>query len=96
MTIGIDLEQFIRDPYATGIQRVLQQLALHWPAEIPAEFVVPDDMGRYLLLTPEQAAAIDPAFMAATGLQASLTPSRANGFLNILGLMQAQARALVD
>jgi len=45
-------------------------------------------------LTPEQAVAIDPAFIAATGLQASLTPSRANGFLNILGLMQAQAQAL--
>ena len=45
-------------------------------------------------LTPEQATAIDPAFIADTGLQASLTPSRANGFLNILRLMQAQAQAL--
>ncbi|MFZ9271183.1 MAG: SufE family protein, partial [Prochlorococcaceae cyanobacterium] len=31
-------------------------------------------------LTPVQAVAIDPGFMAQTGLQASLTPSRANGF----------------
>jgi cysteine desulfuration protein SufE len=46
-------------------------------------------------LTPEQAAGVDPAFITATGLQASLTPSRANGFYNILKLMQAQARALV-
>jgi cysteine desulfuration protein SufE len=45
-------------------------------------------------LSPEQAAAIDPAFIAATGLQASLTPSRANGFLNILRKMQSQAQAL--
>ena len=45
-------------------------------------------------LTPEQAMAIDPAFIANTGLQGSLTPSRANGFLNILRTMQAQARAL--
>jgi cysteine desulfuration protein SufE len=45
-------------------------------------------------LTPEQAGAIDPGFIAATGLQASLTPSRANGFLNILRLMQSQARTL--
>ncbi|MFO8238833.1 MAG: SufE family protein [Prochlorococcaceae cyanobacterium] len=45
-------------------------------------------------LTPEQVQAIDPGFIAATGLQASLTPSRANGFLNILRLMQAQAKAL--
>jgi cysteine desulfuration protein SufE len=45
-------------------------------------------------LTPEQACAIDPGFMAATGLQASLTPSRANGFLNILRTMQRQAQGL--
>lgn len=47
-------------------------------------------------LTPQQAAAIDPGFMAQTGLQASLTPSRANGFINIFKMMQAQARALGD
>ena len=45
-------------------------------------------------LTPDQVQAIDPAFIAATGLQASLTPSRANGFLNILKMMQNQAKAL--
>jgi cysteine desulfuration protein SufE len=45
-------------------------------------------------LTPEQACAIDPGFIATTGLQASLTPSRANGFLNILRMMQSQAQGL--
>ena len=45
-------------------------------------------------LTPEQVQSMDPAFIAATGLQASLTPSRANGFLNILRTMQQQARDL--
>ena len=45
-------------------------------------------------LTPAQATALDPGFIAQTGLQASLTPSRANGFLNILKTMQAQAQAL--
>jgi cysteine desulfuration protein SufE len=45
-------------------------------------------------LTPQQAAAVDPGFIAQTGLQASLTPSRANGFINIFRAMQAQARAL--
>jgi len=45
-------------------------------------------------LEPAAAATIDPAFLAETGLQASLTPSRANGFLNILRMMQAQANAL--
>ena len=45
-------------------------------------------------MTPDQATNLDPSFIAATGLQASLTPSRANGFLNILKLMQSQAQAL--
>jgi cysteine desulfuration protein SufE len=45
-------------------------------------------------LEPRAAAGIDPGFLSETGLQASLTPSRANGFLNILKLMQAQASAL--
>jgi cysteine desulfuration protein SufE len=45
-------------------------------------------------LTPDQVLAVNPAFIAATGLQASLTPSRANGFLNILRAMQSQALAL--
>ena len=45
-------------------------------------------------LTPAEVQAVEPAFIAATGLQASLTPSRANGFLNILLAMQEQARQL--
>ncbi|MEI6829059.1 MAG: SufE family protein [Synechococcaceae cyanobacterium ELA445] len=45
-------------------------------------------------LEPSAVADLDPAFLAETGLQASLTPSRANGFLNILRMMQAQARVL--
>ncbi|BEV36576.1 SufE family protein [Synechococcus sp. M16CYN] len=45
-------------------------------------------------LTPPQVQAVDPGFIAATGLQTSLTPSRANGFLNILRVMQEQARQL--
>jgi glycosyltransferase involved in cell wall biosynthesis len=54
MTIGIDIEQFVTDPYGTGIQRVLHQLALNWPAEVPASFVVPF-RGGFGLLTPEEA-----------------------------------------
>ena len=45
-------------------------------------------------LGPSAMAGIDPAFLSETGLQASLTPSRANGFLNIFKMMQAQASAL--
>ncbi len=47
-------------------------------------------------LEPSAAANLDPSFLADTGLQGSLTPSRANGFLNILRMMQAQAKALAD
>jgi len=46
-------------------------------------------------LSPAQVVALDPAFLVATGLQGSLTPSRANGFLNIFKMMQAQARSLL-
>ena len=45
-------------------------------------------------LEPAAAATIDPTVLSETVLQASLTPSRANGFLNILKMMQAQASAL--
>jgi len=72
---------------------------LHWQGDSDAQIT----KGLLALLiegleglTPAQVVAIDPAFIAATGLQASLTPSRANGFLNILRLMQAQAAALAE
>lgn len=56
--VGIDIEQFVRDPYGSGIQRVLQYLAKEWPVgEVPADFVVPID-DRFGLLSPEQAAAL--------------------------------------
>ncbi len=45
-------------------------------------------------LTPKEVMQINPEFIAATGLHSSLTPSRANGFLNILLSMQAQASRL--
>ena len=47
-------------------------------------------------LDPSAMASIDPSFLSETGLQASLTPSRANGFLNIFKMMQAQASALTS
>ena len=42
-------------------------------------------------LTPIEVIKIDMKFIEDTGLKASLTPSRSNGFLNILLKMQAQA-----
>ena len=42
-------------------------------------------------LTPKEVININKKFIVDTGLKASLTPSRANGFLNILLKMQSQA-----
>ncbi len=53
--VGVDLEQFIRDPWATGIQRVLQQLACNWPQEVGVEFVLPNEDGTFTLLDQQQA-----------------------------------------
>jgi cysteine desulfuration protein SufE len=75
----------------------LQEGRLHWQGDSDA--AITKGLLALLMhgmegLTPEQALALDPAILAATGLQASLTPSRANGFLSIFRMMQSQARHL--
>jgi len=45
-------------------------------------------------LTPFEVLSIDEQFIEMTGLSKSLTPSRANGFLNIFLKMKAQAKNL--
>ncbi|AFZ03471.1 SufE family protein [Calothrix sp. PCC 6303] len=42
-------------------------------------------------LTPDEITALTPDFIQETGLNVSLTPSRANGFLNIFKMMQKKA-----
>lgn len=42
-------------------------------------------------LSPAEVLALTPDFIEATGLQVSLTPSRANGFYNIFNLMKKKA-----
>ena len=70
--IGIDLEQFLTDPYGSGIQRVLQQLALWWPEdEASADFVVPV-RGEFALLPPAEAAGLLSLPFAARDPEADL------------------------
>jgi glycosyltransferase involved in cell wall biosynthesis len=58
--IGIDLEQFVRDPQGSGIQRVLQFLAARWPDAAPAHFLMadPDRDGVLVQMDAPTAAAI--------------------------------------
>ena len=97
-------EEFRQEPFkvkgCVSQVYVVGQLAdgkLHWQGDSDAQIT----KGLLALLiqgmeglTPSEVATIDPAFLQATGLQASLTPSRANGFLNIFRMMQAQAQQL--
>ena len=47
-------------------------------------------------LTPKEVVMIKKKFLEETGLKASLTPSRSNGFLNILLKMQSQANEFLS
>lgn len=47
-------------------------------------------------LTLPEVLALKPDFIKATGLEVSLTPSRANGFYNIFKKMQEQARLCAE
>ena len=42
-------------------------------------------------LPPEEIVKVEPSFIEDTGLQVSLTPSRANGFFNIFQMMKKKA-----
>ncbi len=60
MRVGIDIEQFVRDPYGSGIQRVLQYLATAWPeGDVEPVFIAPlpeSPRGEFVALNAAQAA----------------------------------------
>ncbi len=77
MRVGVDLEQFVVDPYGSGIQRVLQCLALTWPSgDVEPVFFAPlpeSSRGEFLALDCVQAAELlsipfAPADQLATGV----------------------------
>ncbi|CAL52167.2 Fe-S metabolism associated domain, SufE-like [Ostreococcus tauri] len=45
--------------------------------------------------SPEEISSVTPNFIADLGLKSALTPSRTNGLLNMLSLMQNQARSFL-
>jgi cysteine desulfuration protein SufE len=47
-------------------------------------------------LTPEEILKVSPDFIEETGLEVSLTPSRANGFYNIFKLMKTKVLNLIS
>ena len=66
--VGVDLEQYIVDPYGSGIQRVMQQLALLWPGDGPAaDFVVPAGDGFHALAPSDAAALLSIPFGSNAG-----------------------------
>ena len=76
------------------VKASLQEGKLYW--EGYSDALITKGLLAFLIngmneLTPKQVVNINNKFIEATGLKASLTPSRSNGFLNILLKMQSQA-----
>ncbi len=76
------------------VKASLQEGKLYW--EGYSDALITKGLLAFLIngmneLTPKEVVNINNKFIEDTGLKASLTPSRSNGFLNILLKMQSQA-----
>ena len=76
------------------VKASLQEGKLYWQGHSDA--LITKGLLAFLIigldeLTPKEVININSNFIEDTGLKASLTPSRSNGFLNILLKMQSQA-----
>ena len=76
------------------VKAILQEGKIYW--EGYSDALITKGLLAFLIsgmneLTPKEVVNINNKFIEDTGLKASLTPSRSNGFLNILLKMQSQA-----
>ena len=76
------------------VKAILREGKLYW--EGYSDALITKGLLAFLIsgmneLTPKEVVNINSKFIEDTGLKASLTPSRSNGFLNILLKMQSQA-----
>ena len=80
------------------VKAIFQEGKLYW--EGYSDALITKGLLAFLIsgmneLTPKEVVNINNKFIEDTGLKASLTPSRSNGFLNILLKMQSQANELL-
>ena len=76
------------------VKAIFQEGKLYW--EGYSDALITKGLLAFLIngmneLTPKEVVNLNNKFIEDTGLKASLTPSRSNGFLNILLKMQSQA-----
>ena len=76
------------------VKAILKEGKLYW--EGYSDALITKGLLAFLIsgmneLTPKEVVNVNSKFIEDTGLKASLTPSRSNGFLNILLKMQSQA-----
>ena len=81
------------------VKAILQEGKLYW--EGYSDALITKGLLAFLIsgmneLTPKEVVNINNKFIEDTGLKASLTPSRSNGFLNILLKMQSQANKFLS
>ena len=81
------------------VKGILQQGKIYW--EGYSDALITKGLLAFLIcgmneLTPKEVVNINNKFIEDTGLKASLTPSRSNGFLNILLKMKSQANEFLS
>ena len=81
------------------VKAILQEGKIYW--EGYSDALITKGLLAFLIsgmneLTPKEVVNLNNKFIEDTGLKTSLTPSRSNGFLNILLKMQSQANEFLS